>query len=146
MVMGDDQKEVAGFEVYTRPIDIARVFAKEFVLVWWVMDRANATTDSHHRVEMSLSRVAASFLESVLAELSTLFPDEMVAAYHEAHDEFAARLSASFPDGKFLNEEEIDRAIEEAAIVNQAAERERAEQALVEMILKRGAGDVPPVA
>jgi len=146
MVMGDDQKEVAGFEVYTRPIDIARVFAKEFVLVWWVMDRANATTDSHHQVEMSLSRVAASVLESVLAELSTLFPDEMVAAYHEAHDEFAARLSASFPDGKFLNEEEIDRAIEEAAIVNQAAERERAEQALVEMILKRGAGDVPPVA
>jgi len=146
MVMGDDQKEVAGFEVYTRPIDIARVFAKEFVLVWWVMDRANATTDSHHQVEMRLSRVAASVLESVLAELSTLFPDEMVAAYHEAHDEFAARLSASFPDGKFLNEEEIDRAIEEAAIVNQAAERERAEQALVEMILKRGAGDVPPVA
>jgi hypothetical protein len=32
MVMSDDQKEVAGFEVYARPIDIARVFAKEFVL------------------------------------------------------------------------------------------------------------------
>jgi hypothetical protein len=146
MVMSDDQKEVAGFEVYARPIDIARVFAKEFVLVWWVMDRANATTTSRHQMEMSLSRVAASVLESVLAELSALFPDEMVAVYHEAHDEFATRLSSSFPDGKLLNEEDIDRAIEEAVIVNQAEARSRSEQALVEMILKRGAGDVPPVA
>lgn len=141
----DDDQEIAGMEVYARPIDIARAFAKEIAITVWSL-RGVASVESAHGAGRATTQFVADALESVMAVLQEAFPDETRKVTREARTEFQSRLRVAFPRGRLLAEDEIDAARAAAQKHNDDLARQESIEELATFLIRGGMGNADPVA